>query len=192
MPSAPTRGYVYIRQEYPLALENLSLAIEDAEKRGLLGKDILGSGFDFQVKAHRGAGAFVCGEETALIISLEGEVGEPTPETALPCRPRALGQADDHQQCGDMGQHPSDYQQGELLPLPRSAPREARARRSSPWSARSPIPASWKCPMGISLRDVIYKIGGGIPDGKKFKAVQTGGPSGGCIPGGTAGSGSRF
>ena len=77
-------GYVYIRQEYPLALENLSAAIEDAEERGLLGKDILGSGFDFEVKVHRGAGAFVCGEETALLISLEGEVGEPRPRPPYP------------------------------------------------------------------------------------------------------------
>ena len=105
-------GYVYVRQEYPLALENLEIAIEDTRTIGLLGNDILGSGFDFQVKVHRGAGAFVCGEETALLISLEGKVGEPRPRPPYPAVKGTLGQADQHQQCRDLGQCSLDYNQG--------------------------------------------------------------------------------
>jgi len=174
-------GYVYIRQEYPLALENLMAAIGDAETRGLLGNDILGSGFDFQVRVHRGAGAFVCGEETALLISLEGEVGEPKPRPPYPAEKGLWGK-------------PTNINNVETwanVPLIINGGAGAFASIGTEGSKGTKIfslvgkianTGLVEVPMGISLRDVIYKIGGGIPGGKKFKAVQTGGPSGGCIP----------
>jgi NADH-quinone oxidoreductase subunit F len=172
-------GYVYIRQEYPLALENLMAAIEDAETRGLLGSNILGSGFDFRVKVHRGAGAFVCGEETALLISLQGEVGEPRPPY-----PAVQG----------LWGKPTNINNVETwanVPLIINGGAGAFASIGTEGSKGTKIfslvgkianTGLVEVPMGISLRDVIYKIGGGIPGGKMFKGVQTGGPSGGCIP----------
>jgi NADH-quinone oxidoreductase subunit F len=174
-------GYVYIRQEYPLALENLLAAIEDAEQRGLLGSNILGSAFDFRVTVHRGAGAFVCGEETALLISLQGEVGEPRPRPPYPAIEGLWGK-------------PTNINNVETwanIPLIITGGADAFASIGTEGSKGTKIfslvgkianTGLVEVPMGISLRDVIYKIGGGIPGGKKFKAVQTGGPSGGCIP----------
>ena len=103
-------GYVYVRQEYPLALENVGIAIKQAEEYGFLGSNILGSGFDFNVKVHRGAGAFVCGEETALLLSLEGKTRRAQIEAALSGHQRALGQADEHQQCRNLGERAADHQ----------------------------------------------------------------------------------
>jgi NADH-quinone oxidoreductase subunit F len=174
-------GYVYIRQEYPLALENLLAAIEDAEKRGLLGTDILGSGFGFRVTVHRGAGAFVCGEETALLISLEGEVGEPRPRPPYPAvqglwgRPTIINNVETWANVpliitGGAGAFASIGTEG------------SKGTKIFSLVGKIANTGLVEVPMGISLRDVIYKIGGGIPGGRKFKAVQTGGPSGGCIP----------
>ena len=174
-------GYVYVRQEYPLAVDNITLAIEQAEAYGLLGKNILGSGFDFVVKVHRGAGAFVCGESTALMTALEGRVGEPRPKYV---RSNVKG----------LWQQPSVLNNVETwanVPL--------IINRGADWYSKIGTEGSKgtkifslvgkitntglvEVPMGITLRDIVYKIGGGIPGGKKFKAVQTGGPSGGCIP----------
>ena len=111
-------GYVYVRQEYPLALENVGIAIKQAREYGFLGQNILGSGFDFDIKVHRGAGAFVCGEETALLLSLEGKPGEPRSAAALSRDQRALGQADQHQQRRNLGQCPADHQQRRRLVQP--------------------------------------------------------------------------
>jgi NADH-quinone oxidoreductase subunit F len=174
-------GYVYIRQEYPLALENLIAAIEDAENRGLLGTNILGSGFDFQVKVHRGAGAFVCGEETALLISLEGEVGEPRPRPPYPAvqglwaKPTIINNVETWANVpliinGGAGAFASIGTEG------------SKGTKIFSLVGKIANTGLVEVPMGISLSDVIYKIGGGIPGGKEFKAVQTGGPSGGCIP----------
>ncbi len=124
-----TQGYVYVRAEYPIAVKRLQIAIDQAKELGLLGKKIFGSKFDFDLDIRLGAGAFVCGEETALITSIEGNRGEPRPRPPYPAQKGLFGK-----------------------------------------------------PMGTTLREVIEDIGGGIPDGKKFKAAQTGGPSGGCIP----------
>jgi NADH:ubiquinone oxidoreductase subunit F (NADH-binding)/(2Fe-2S) ferredoxin/NAD-dependent dihydropyrimidine dehydrogenase PreA subunit len=174
-------GFAYVRQEYPLALENLGVAISVAREAGLLGRDILGSGFDFDVTVHRGAGAFVCGEETALLISLEGRVGEPRPRPPYPAvkglwgRPTII----------------NNVETWANVPLIISSGAEAFAATGTEGSKGTKIfslvgkianTGLVEVPMGITLRDVIYEIGGGIPNGREFKAVQTGGPSGGCIP----------
>ena len=174
-------GYFYVRQEYPLAMENLGIAIRQAKEYGLLGKDILGSGFDFNVEVHRGAGAFVCGEETALLRSLEGKPGEPTPR---PPYPAVKG----------LWEKPTNINNVETwanIPLIINKGGAAFASTGTEGSKGTKIfslvgkitnTGLVEVPMGITLNDIIYKIGGGIPGGKKFKAVQTGGPSGGCIP----------
>ena len=174
-------GYVYVRQEYPLALENLGIAINRAEEHGLLGRDILGSGFDFEVKVHQGAGAFVCGEETALLMSLEGRVGEPRPR---PPYPAVKG-------LWDMPTNINNVETWATVPLIIDKGAAAFASIGTEGSKGTKIfslvgkitnTGLVEVPMGITLRDIVYKIGGGIPGGKKFKAVQTAGPSGGCIP----------
>ncbi len=174
-------GYIYVRQEYPLAVENVTIAIEQAEEHGLLGKDILGSGFDFTVKVHRGAGAFVCGEETSLLASLEGRAGEPRPR---PPYPPVKG----------LWNKPTSVNNVETwanVPLIISKGAEFFASTGTEGSKGTKIfslvgkvknTGLVEVPMGITLRNIIYDVGGGIPENKKFKAVQTGGPSGGCIP----------
>ncbi len=174
-------GYVYIRQEYPLAVENLGIAIEKAEQYGLLGKDVLGSGFDFNIKVHRGAGAFVCGEETALLMSLEGKAGEPRPRPPYPAVSGLWGKPTNI----------NNVETWATIPLIVNRGGSAFASIGTEGSKGTKIfslvgkitnTGLVEVPMGITLRDIVYKIGGGIPGGKKFKAVQTGGPSGGCIP----------
>jgi len=174
-------GYVYIRQEYPLAVENLGIAIQQAEEHGLLGVDVLGSGFDFSIKVHRGAGAFVCGEETALLMSLEGKAGEPR---ARPPYPAAKG-------LRDRPTNINNVETWATVPLLINMGARAFASIGTEGSKGTKIfslvgkitnTGLVEVPMGITLRDIVYKIGGGIPGGKRFKAVQTGGPSGGCIP----------
>lgn len=174
-------GYVYVRQEYPLAVENVNLAIKQAEEYGFLGKNILGSGFDFIVKVHQGAGAFVCGESTALMTALEGRVGEPRPKYI---RSNIKG----------LWNKPSVLNNVETwanVPLIINKGAEWFTQLGTEGSKGTKIfslvgkirnTGLVEVPMGMTLRDIIYKIGGGIPGGKKFKAVQTGGPSGGCIP----------
>jgi NADH-quinone oxidoreductase subunit F len=174
-------GYIYVRQEYPLAVENVTIAIKQSEEYGLLGKNILGSGFDFTVHVHRGAGAFVCGEETALLMSLEGRPGEPRPR---PPYPAVRG----------LFEKPTNINNVETwanIPLIINKGPEFLASIGTEGSKGTKIfslvgkvnnTGLVEVPMGITLRDIIYKVGGGIPKDKKFKAVQTGGPSGGCIP----------
>jgi NADH-quinone oxidoreductase subunit F len=174
-------GFVYVRQEYPLAVENMQIAVEQAEEYGLLGKDILGSGFDFKVKIHRGAGAFVSGESSALMSAIEGKVGEPRPkyvhtsEKGVWDRPSAL----------------NNVETWANVPLIIKNGAEWFASIGTAGSTGTKIfslagkvnnTGLVEVPLGITLRDIIYKIGGGIRNGKKFKAVQTGGPSGGVIP----------
>jgi len=174
-------GYIYVRQEYPLAIENVTIAIKQAEEYGFLGENILGSGFDFTVKVHRGAGAFVSGESSALMTALEGRVGEP--------RPKYI-----HTAVKGVRDSPSCLNNVETwanVPLIINKGADWFARIGTEGSKGTKIfslvgkvnnTGLVEVPMGITLRDVIYKVGGGIPGGKKFKAVQTGGPSGGCIP----------
>jgi NADH-quinone oxidoreductase subunit F len=175
------QGYIYVRNEYPLALKNITLAIEQAEKLGLIGKNILGSGFDFSVRVNRGGGAFVCGESTALMASLEGKTGEPrakyihTVEKGLWDRPSCL----------------NNVETWANIPLIVSNGAEWFSKIGAPGNSGTKIfsltgkvnnTGLVEVPMGIKLRDIIFDIGGGIRGGKRFKAVQTGGPSGGCLP----------
>jgi NADH-quinone oxidoreductase subunit F len=176
-----SEGYVYVRQEYPLAVSNLAIAIAKAEEYGLLGEDILGSGFDFTVKVHRGAGAFICGEETSLLNSLEGKPGEPNARPPFPAIRGLWGK-------------PTNINNVETwanIPLIINGGADAFKAIGTEGSKGTKIfslvgkvnnTGLVEVPMGISVRDIIFKIGGGVPGGKKFKAVQTGGPSGGCIP----------
>jgi NADH:ubiquinone oxidoreductase subunit F (NADH-binding)/(2Fe-2S) ferredoxin/ferredoxin len=174
-------GYVYVRHEYPLAVKNITIALDAARERGLLGTDILGSGFDFDVRISRGGGAFVCGESTALMASLEGRVG----------RPRAKYV---HTVEKGFRESPSDLNNVETwanVPVIIDRGKEWYASIGTEKSKGTKIfslvgkvanTGLVEVPMGTSLRTIIYEIGGGIPKGKRFKAVQTGGPSGGCIP----------
>ncbi len=174
-------GYVYVRQEYPLAVENVTLAIRQAEALGLLGDNILGSGFSFRVKVHRGAGAFVCGESSALMTALEGRVGEPRPKyirsnvRGLWNRPTVLNNVETWANVPLIIRNGADWFTG----LGTDGSKGTKIFSIVGKIANTGLV---EVPMGMTLRDIIYKIGGGIPGGKRFKAVQTGGPSGGCLP----------
>jgi NADH:ubiquinone oxidoreductase subunit F (NADH-binding)/(2Fe-2S) ferredoxin/Pyruvate/2-oxoacid:ferredoxin oxidoreductase delta subunit len=174
-------GYIYVRQEYPLALENLGIAIKHAEEYGLLGRDILGSGFDFNIKVHRGAGAFVCGEETALLMSLEGKVGEPRPRPPYPAVKGLWDKPTNINNVETWANVPLIINNGAQA-FTSIGTEENKGTKIFSLVGKINNTGLVEVPMGITLRDIIYKIGGGIPGGKKFKAVQTGGPSGGCIP----------
>ncbi len=175
------QGYIYVRNEYPLALANMTIALNQAEKLGLLGKNILGSGFDFNVRINRGGGAFVCGESTALMASLEGKVGEPrakyvhTVEKGLWNRPSDLNNVETWANVPLIVNKGADWY--------RTLGTEG-SKGTKIFSLVGKINNTGlvEVPMGITLKEIIYDIGGGIREGKKFKAVQTGGPSGGCLP----------
>jgi NADH-quinone oxidoreductase subunit F len=174
-------GYIYVRQEYPLAVENVGIAIKQAEEHGLLGENILGSGFDFTIKVHRGAGAFVCGEETALLMSLEGKAGEPR---ARPPYPAVKGLWDKPTNINNVetwANVPLIINKGAGF-FTSTGTKGSKGTKIFSLVGKVNNTGLVEVPMGITLRDIIYKVGGGIPGGRKFKAVQTGGPSGGCIP----------
>jgi len=174
-------GYIYVRYEYPLAVQNTGLALEQARAYGLLGENIAGSGFDFDIKIARGGGAFVCGESSALMRSLEGDVGEPRAKYV-------------HATEKGLWDRPSNLNNVETwanVPWIINEGWERYARIGTEGSKGTKIfslvgkinnTGLVEVPMGITLREIVYEIGGGIPNSKKFKAVQTGGPSGGCIP----------
>jgi len=174
-------GYIYVRQEYPLAVENVNIAIKKAEAYGFLGKNILGSGFDFTVKVHQGAGAFVCGESTALMTALEGRVGEPRPKyirsniKGLWERPSVLNNVETWANVPLIINKGADW-------FTQFGTEGSKGTKIFSLVGKITNTGLVEVPMGITLKDIIYKIGGGIPAGKRFKAVQTGGPSGGCIP----------
>ena len=176
-----TEGYVYVRAEYPIAVGRLQTAIDQAREYGLLGKNIFGSGFDFDMHIRLGAGAFVCGEETALMHSIEGMRGEPTPKPPFPA---VRGLFDKPSNINNVETYAN-------IPLIINKGADWFKSIGTPGNSGTKVFALGgkinntglvEIPMGTSLRTVIYDIGGGIPNGKKFKAVQTGGPSGGCIP----------
>ena len=174
-------GYIYVRQEYPLAVENVGIAIKQAEEYGLLGKNILGSGFDFIVKVHRGAGAFVSGESSALMTAIEGKVGEPRPKyihTAIKGiwdRPSCLNNVETWANVPLIINKGADW-------FAQFGTEGSKGTKIFSLVGKINNTGLVEVPMGITLRDIIYKVGGGIPGSKRFKAVQTGGPSGGCIP----------
>ncbi|UCH85747.1 MAG: SLBB domain-containing protein [Candidatus Latescibacterota bacterium] len=174
-------GYVYVRQEYPLAVKNINRAIAQAEDCGFVGENILGSGFNFAVKVHQGAGAFVCGESTALMTALEGRAGEPRPKyirsniKGLWGKPSVLNNVETWANVPLIINNGADW-------FTQFGTEGSKGTKIFSLVGKITNTGLVEVPMGITLRDIIYKIGGGIPDGKKFKAVQTGGPSGGCIP----------
>ncbi|RLC81288.1 MAG: NADH-quinone oxidoreductase subunit F [Chloroflexi bacterium] len=174
-------GYIYVRQEYPLAVENVDIAIKQAEEYGFLGGNILGSGFDFNVQVHQGAGAFVSGESTALMTALEGKVGEPRPKyirsnvKGLWGRPSVLNNVETWANVPLIINKGADW-------FTQFGTERSKGTKIFSLVGKVTNTGLVEVPMGTTLRDIIYKIGGGIPGGKRFKAVQTGGPSGGCIP----------
>ena len=174
-------GFIYVREEYPLAVENVSIAIKQAEEYGLLGEDILGSGFDFTVEVHRGAGAFVCGEETALIACIEGRTGIPRPRPPYPATSGIWGEPTNINNVETWANIPLIINNGGDW-FASIGTEGSKGTKIFSLVGKVNNTGLVEVPMGISLRDIIYKIGGGIPKGKRFKAVQTGGPSGGCIP----------
>ncbi len=174
-------GYVYIRAEYPLAIQRLKLALDQARQRGFLGTNIMGRGMQFDIEVKPGAGAFVCGEETALIASLEDQIGEPRPKPPFPAQKGLWG----------MPTNINNVETWATVPkiINRGAPWFAaigseRSKGTKIFSLVGKIRNTGlvEVPMGMPLKEIIYDIGGGIPNDKRFKAVQTGGPSGGCIP----------
>jgi len=173
-------GVIYIRAEYPLAIERLKIAIAQAREYGLLGKDILGSGFNFDVEMRYGAGAFVCGEETALIHSMEGLRGEPTVKPPFPAESGYNGKPTNVNNVETFANVPVIINKGAKW---FSAIGTDKSKGTKVFALAGKINnvGLIEVPMGTTLREVIYEIGGGIKDGKKFKAVQTGGPSGGCL-----------
>jgi len=175
------QGYIYVRHEYPLALRRFLRALSQGRKYGLLGKDILRTGFDFDVEVHRGAGAFVCGESTALMASIEGRVGEPrakyihTVEVGLHNKPTVLNNVE------TWANVPVIIERGAKW-FASIGTDHSKGTKVFSLAGRVNNTGLVEVPMGITLRELIFDIGGGIADNGKFKAVQTGGPSGGCLP----------
>ena len=176
-----SEGHVYVRTEYPLAIEKLRIAINQAEEYGLLGKNIFNSGFDFMVKITEGSGAFVCGEETALMASIEGRNPEPRIRPPFPAQSGLWGKPTNINNVGTWANVPVIIARGADW---YSKVGTERSKGTKVFSVVGKINNTGlvEVPMGITLREIIYDIGGGILNGNRFKAVQTGGPSGGCIP----------
>jgi len=175
-----THGLVYIRAEYPLAIHRLQVAIAQAREYGLLGKDILGSGFDFDIELRYGAGAFVCGEETALIHSMEGMRGEPTLKPPFPAVHGYKGQPSNVNNVETFANVPIIITKGADW-FASIGSEKSKGTKVFALAGQINNVGLIEVPMGTTLRDIIYEIGGGIKGGRKFKAVQTGGPSGGCL-----------
>ena len=175
------QGYVYVRAEYPIAVKRLTIAINQAREAGLLGKNIFGSGFDFDMEIRLGAGAFVCGEETALMTSIEGHRGEPRPRPPFPAvkgvfgKPTILKNVETYANIPQIILNGADWFKG-------IGTEKSKGTKVFALGGKIVNTGLVEVPMGTTLREVIEEIGGGIPNGKTFKAAQTGGPSGGCIP----------
>ncbi|MBP1557950.1 MAG: NADH-quinone oxidoreductase subunit NuoF [Oscillospiraceae bacterium] len=175
------QGYVYVRAEYPIAVERLKIAIGQAREMGLLGKDILGSGFDFDMELRLGAGAFVCGEETALMTSIMGKRGEPRPRPPFPAvsgifqKPTVLNNVETYANVPRIILNGAEW-------FNSMGTEKSKGTKVFALGGKINNTGLVEVPMGTTLREIIEEIGGGIPNGKKFKAAQTGGPSGGCIP----------
>ncbi|MCS6770802.1 MAG: NADH-quinone oxidoreductase subunit NuoF [Kiritimatiellae bacterium] len=174
-------GYAYIRAEYPLAVKRMQNAIKQAQKAGLLGDGILGTSFSFNMEVRLGAGAFVCGEETALIASIEGKRGQPRPRPPFPAESGLWGYPTLINNVETFANIPPILRHGGAW-YAAIGTEKSKGTKVFALAGRVKNTGLIEVPMGITLREIIFDIGGGIPDGKKFKAVQTGGPSGGCIP----------
>jgi len=174
------KGLIYIRAEYPLAIHRLKIAIKQAEDYGLLGNDILGTGFNFSIELRYGAGAFVCGEETALIHSMEGERGEPTVKPPFPAESGYLGKPTNVNNVETFASVPVILLKGAEW-FSSIGTEKSKGTKVFALAGKINNVGLVEVPMGTTLREVIFEIGGGIKGGKKFKAVQTGGPSGGCL-----------
>ena len=176
-----TEGYVYVRAEYPIAVARLQIAIDQAREYGLLGKNIFGSGFDFDLHIRLGAGAFVCGEETALMTSIEGNRGEPRPRPPYPAVKGLFGMPTVENNVETFANVPQIILRGAEWFASMGTER-SKGTKVFALGGKIKNTGLVEIPMGTTLREIIDEIGGGIPNGKKFKAAQTGGPSGGCIP----------
>ncbi len=175
------QGYIYIRAEYPIAVSRLQIAINQAKEYGLLGKNIFDSGFDFDLEIRLGAGAFVCGEETALMTSIEGHRGEPRPRPPFPAvkglfgKPTLLNNVETYANIPIIINNGAEWFSG-------IGTEKSKGTKVFAMGGKINNTGLVEIPMGTTLREIVFEIGGGIPNGKKFKAAQTGGPSGGCIP----------
>ena len=176
-----SQGYIYVRAEYPIAVERLKIAIDQAREYGLLGKDIFGSGFDFDLDLRLGAGAFVCGEETALMTSIEGNRGEPRPRPPFPAVKGLFGCPTILNNVETWANIPQIILNGPKW-FASMGTEKSKGTKVFALGGKINNTGLVEIPMGTTLRTVIEEIGGGIPNGKRFKAAQTGGPSGGCIP----------
>ncbi|MDD3402988.1 MAG: NADH-quinone oxidoreductase subunit NuoF [Hespellia sp.] len=176
-----TQGYIYVRAEYPIAVERLEIAISQAREYGMLGKDIFGTGFDFDIDLRLGAGAFVCGEETALMTSIEGNRGEPRPRPPFPAvkglfqKPTILNNVETYANIPQIIVNGPEW-------FAAMGTEKSKGTKVFALGGKINNTGLVEIPMGTTLREIVEEIGGGIPNGKKFKAAQTGGPSGGCIP----------
>ncbi len=175
------QGYIYVRAEYPVAVDRLNIAISQAREKGLLGKNIFGTGFDFDIELRLGAGAFVCGEETALMTSIEGHRGEPRPRPPFPAncglfrKPTLLNNVETYANICQIILKGADW-------FTQIGTEKSKGTKVFAIGGKIKHTGLLEVPMGTTLREIVYEIGGGIPNGKAFKAAQTGGPSGGCIP----------
>ncbi len=175
------QGYIYVRAEYPIAVKRLNIAINQARETGLLGKNIFGTDFSFDIEIRLGAGAFVCGEETALIASIEGKRGEPRPRPPFPAnkgvfgKPTLLNNVETYANIPQIILNGAEWFQT-------VGTEKSKGTKVFALGGKVMNTGLVEVPMGTTLREIIFEIGGGIPEGKKFKAAQTGGPSGGCIP----------
>ena len=176
-----SQGYIYVRAEYPIAVKRLQIAIEQAHEYGLLGEDIFGTGFNFDIKLRLGAGAFVCGEETSLMTSIEGKRGEPRPRPPFPAvkglyqKPTILNNVETYANIAQIILKGADW-------FASMGTEKSKGTKVFALGGKINHTGLVEIPMGTTLREIVFEIGGGIPNGKKFKADQTGGPSGGCIP----------
>ena len=176
-----SQGYIYVRAEYPIAVERLNIAIAQAREYGMLGEDIFGTGFKFDIELRLGAGAFVCGEETALMTSIEGNRGEPRPRPPFPAlkglfqKPTILNNVETLANIPQIILNGAEWFAG-------MGTEKSKGTKVFALGGKVNNTGLVEIPMGTTLREIVEEIGGGIPNGKKFKAAQTGGPSGGCIP----------
>jgi NADP-reducing hydrogenase subunit HndC len=176
-----SQGYIYVRAEYPLAIRRLEIAIDAARKAGLLGENILGSGHSFDIELRLGAGAFVCGEETALMASIEGKRGMPRPRPPYPAESGLWGKPTCINNVETLASIPAIILLGGEW-YASVGTEKSKGTKVFALAGNVQNTGLVEVPMGVSLREVIFDIGGGIPGGREFKAAQTGGPSGGCLP----------